>query len=157
GGALFVVLVLAFVFVRRTKRAEVLAHEADERHDARVREVLDRRRARAEEHAAQQRAHDESMAKARAIVASASERPPPPRREPPQPTRICPTCGREFKGVTAFCPHDGVALVPTSGGGADPVSGPAPASGVAPPAIAAALTSSSGRGKRGKICPTCGD
>ncbi len=135
GGALVVLLALAFVFLRRGKRAQALAREAEERHDERVAEVLERRRRRAEEHAAQLRAHEESVQAAK----RAAEKPP----APPAIENICPTCGREFPSTSSFCPNDGAALVPASRSTIDfPI-----------PAIARAATPP----KRGKICPTCGE
>jgi hypothetical protein len=138
GGALVVLAALAFVFLRRGKRATALAREVEERHEERVAEVLERRRRRAEEHAAQLRAHEESLAAARR---AASE--PPPRPPPPALDNICPTCGREFPTSTSFCPDDGAALVPASKSTIDfPI--PNVARSAPPP-------------KRGKICPTCGE
>jgi len=130
--------VLALVVLRRSRRAERAARDAEERHDAKVREVLDRRRRRAEEHAAQQRAHEESVASAHSARPAASA----PRAGA---EKICPICGHEFGGSTAFCPHDGAALVPA-----------AKAAGLDFP-VPAAMANAPPPSKRGKICPTCGD
>jgi hypothetical protein len=136
GGALVLLLALAFVFLRRTKRATVLEREAEERHEERVAEVMERRRRRAEEHATQVRAHEESVE-----AAKRAHRAPP---APPAFENICPTCGREYPSTSAFCPNDGASLVPASKSTIDfPV--PAAMARAAPPS------------KRGKICPTCGE
>jgi hypothetical protein len=137
GGALAILLALAFVFLRRTKRATALEKEAEERHDERVAEVMERRRRRAEEHAAQVRAHEASVE-----AAKRAQRAPP---APPAVENICPTCGREFPQKTQFCPNDGASLVPAS---KSTIDFPVPAA-MARAAPAAA--------KRGKICPTCGE
>jgi hypothetical protein len=130
---------LAFFFVGRSRRAAALEREAEERHRARVDEVLERRRRRAEQHAAQMRAHEESVASARA---SGSESPPAPASE-----MICPTCGREFPpGRSAFCSHDGTSLVPIS-----------EATSAMPVPAAGESAAKAGPAKRGKICPTCGE
>jgi hypothetical protein len=139
GGSLVVLLALALVFLRRTKRAKSLEREVEERHDARVAEVLERRRRRAEEHAKQLRAHEESVAAAQRTGGTST---PPPEAE-----RICPTCGREFApSKTAFCPHDGTSLVPISQATSEmPIPASVASAAMPPPS------------KRGKICPTCGE
>jgi hypothetical protein len=134
GSVLAVLAVLGVVLLRRSRRAAALEREADERHEARVQAVLDRRRVRADQHAAQQRAHEESVAAARTAESAAAK---PPAED------VCPTCGREFPPPTAFCPHDGSALVAAS-----------KAANIPP---AAAIAKSATPTKRGKICPTCGD
>jgi hypothetical protein len=137
GSILVVLAAVGVVLLRRTRRAKTLELEAEERHDERVRAVLERRRTRADRHAAQLRAHEESVAAARASAESA---------ESPAPAKdvACPRCGREFPPPTAFCPHDGSALVAASKAAAMALSSGAAMAQV-PPA------------KRGKICPTCGD
>lgn len=163
GAVLVVLLVLALVFRGRAKQATAIEREQEERHEERVREALERKQRLAEEHAAQLRAHEESIAAANAVkaaneakraakaakLAAAAANAPPPsvqaRGSAPVEERICPSCSREFVDVTTFCPHDGTKLVPKRGakGGtmmmtASPMGGPPPS-------------------KRGKICPTCGD
>ncbi len=152
GGVLVVLGVLATVLRQRSRRAKALENEAKERHETEVAEVLERRRTRGEQHAVQKRAHEESVAAAAAArararaaaasaAASATSEPPPSPQTPPM---MCPTCGREFRAPTSFCPNDGGSLVPASK--AHGVPYPAPA----------AIAQSAGP-KRGKICPTCGD
>ena len=60
--------IVTLVLWRRSRRARELTREAEERHEARVAEVLDRRRRREAEHAEQVRAHQESVAAARSAV-----------------------------------------------------------------------------------------
>ena len=154
GGVLVVLGLLATVLSRRSRRAKALEEEAKERHEIEVAEVLERRRAREEQHAVQKKAHEESVAAAAAAraraakaalaaanAAAATSEPPPSQQMPPM---MCPTCGREFQPPTSFCPNDGGTLVPASK--AHGVPYPAPA----------AIAQSAGP-KRGKICPTCGD
>lgn len=141
GGALVVLAVIGLVLLRRSRRAAALARESELRHEQKVEEVMRRRKARADQHAAQLRAHEESVAAARAASAP---REPAATASPAtaRPAMTCPQCGREFASPTAFCPHDGVALVASGRAGASR------------PAEAVAATT---RPSRGKICPTCGD
>ncbi|MDB4935561.1 MAG: hypothetical protein JWP87_2533, partial [Labilithrix sp.] len=71
GGVLVVLGVLAMIFRARSRRAAALVREANERHEAEVAEVLEKRRIREEQHAAQRRAHEESVAAAAAARAKA--------------------------------------------------------------------------------------
>lgn len=116
--------VLAALLGRRSRRAAALEREAKERHEAEVAEVLERRRVREAEHAAQKRAHEESVAAAAAARAraAAAPRPAPPAPYPapaaiamspaaPKRGKICPTCGDRFDGAADFCGKDGTQLV----------------------------------------------
>jgi hypothetical protein len=120
--AVLVVLgVLAAILGKRSRRAATLVREATERHEAEVAEVLERRRVREAEHAAQKRAHEESVAAAAAARArAAAARPPAPYPAPaaiamspaaPKRGKICPTCGDRFDGAADFCGKDGTQLV----------------------------------------------
>ena len=133
GTVLAVLAAVGLVVFRRSRKAAELERDAEERHDERVRAVLERRRARADQHAAQQRAHEESLAAAKAAESARVVTKPSVAED-----KMCPTCGRAFPPDNAFCPHDGASLVAATG--AVPVA-----------AIAKAPA------KRGKICPTCGD
>jgi hypothetical protein len=146
GGLLLVLGVLAIVLQRRAKRAAALAREAEERHDARMRDALERKKRRADEHAAQQRAHEESVARAREMANAPPSSAVPARPGARAEDLVCPTCGREFHDVTTFCPHDGTKLV-RPGRGAT----------VAMPMVEALARSAPPPSKRGKICPTCGE
>jgi hypothetical protein len=160
-GSALVLGVLALVFSRRAKRAKVLEEELDDRHAERVAEVLARKRAKADAHAAQLRAHEESVTRAKQAARAAVG------------TMFCPTCRREYPPPAGnFCPQDATRLVELID--ADPIG--APMGGVCPvckrgfePGVkvcptdkeelvpfstVAALPTVS---VKGKICPTCGD
>lgn len=131
GAVLVVLAVLAAILRGRSRRAAALEREATERHEAEVAEVLARRKIREEQHAAQKRAHEESVAaaaaaRARAKVQIVSEQAPPreagamPYPAPaaiamsaaaPKRGKICPTCGDRFDGAADFCGKDGTQLV----------------------------------------------
>jgi hypothetical protein len=72
GGVLVVLGVLAAVLRGRSRKAAEIVKEATERHEAEVAEVLERRRLREEQHAAQKRAHEESVEAAAAARAKAA-------------------------------------------------------------------------------------
>lgn len=174
GGVLFALAFVAFVLLRRSRKAKLLMAEAAERHEARVQEVLERRRRREAEHAAQMRAHEESLAAANAararpqtlVMAGAPGSSTAGRAEV-----ICASCGREAPPGTKFCPHDGSPLVagssgPTRGGGMFPIcnKGYGPGVTVCPtdqePLLPYPVHAAIGQRPppaRGKICPTCGE
>jgi len=119
-GAVLVVLgVLAVVLSRRGRKAKQLEREAEERHEARLQEALERKRTREAQHAAQQRAHEESVAareKAKAAaaasaLAAASAASAAGAAAPKKRGKICPTCGDRFDGAADFCGKDGTQLV----------------------------------------------
>lgn len=154
-GALVVLGGLGIVLLRRSRRAASLARDAELRHEQRVDEVMRRRKARADEHAAQLRAHEESVAAAKASAERAAPRAAAraaagtaPAAPPRTADMACPTCGKAFESPQAFCPHDGTALKPARGGAVTAAPAPAVPQAAAPPPA---------DGKRGKICPTCGD
>jgi hypothetical protein len=175
GGAAVVLAVLAVAFSRRARRAKALEAEQEERHAERVAEVMARKRAKAEAHAAQMRAHEESVARAKQ-AGSATVR-----------TMFCPTCRREYPPPAGnFCPQDATRLVLLAD--ADPALG-GPAGGVcpvcrrgfepgvkvcptdkeelvpfavaqtknSPPTLSASRSFGPTSPGKGKICPTCGD
>lgn len=123
GGVLLALGALTIVLARRARRAKELLERAEERHEARVQEVLDRRRRREAEHAAQTRAHEESIAAARVVAAARAEAqgtdpalpyPAPAAMAQGQPAsrgKICPRCGERFDGGADFCGKDGTQLV----------------------------------------------
>jgi hypothetical protein len=135
GSVLVVLGVLAAVLRGRSRKAAALVTAATERHEAEVADVLERRRVREEQHAAQKRAHEESVAAAAAARANAARdlaaklaaSPPPGAPAPaglagpgagpgavsaaaPQ-RKICPTCGDRFDAMTDYCGKDGTHLV----------------------------------------------
>ncbi len=173
GAALLVLGVVAVILVRRSRRAKALERDAEARHEARVAEVLDRRKRREAEHLAQQRAHEESVAAAQRASSQrkAAETAAAAKTAPTE--MVCASCGREFPPTTSFCPNDGTPLAPASksmprGGGVCPVCnrGYGPDVTVCPedkeelipyPVHAAIATKATAPAKRGKICPTCGE
>ncbi len=159
GGLTTLLALIALVGWRRSKKAERIAHEAEERHTERMEEFEMRQRMRAEEHAAQVRAHEESVKRAEVVkakrVAGAME---------------CPSCRREYPAGSQFCPHDGSKLQAQAGASA-------PLGNVCPvckrgydaqtkvcavdgeelvPQAAYRATAPMATKPRGKICPTCG-
>lgn len=167
-GALLAALVVAGVVVmRRTRKAKELALAAEERHETRVREVLERRRQREAEHAAQMRAHEDSVrAHQRALAEPAVVPAPTPRRA----ELVCASCGREMEPGTSFCPNDGTPLVaqpkkPAAGGGICPVCNtvygaevtrcPKDKAALIPYPVTAQAPARAPL--RGKICPQCGE
>jgi hypothetical protein len=157
-GVLVVLSIVAIVLMRRSRRAKALEREAEERHEARVSETLERRRTKEAEHAAQLRAHEESLVAAREAEKAAEERAAHQRAiaekraaaaaaaaaDPRVERLACPSCGREFDAPQAFCPHDGGKLAPAKAkhGMTVPIQ---------------AVVAKAAPTKRGKICPTCGD
>ena len=136
GGVLVVLGVLAAILRARSRKAAAIMEEATQRHEAEVAEVLERRRVREEQHAAQKRAHEESVAAAAAAKAkaardlaarlAASSQASPPSAGMPHPgagtgtvamsgaapkRKICPTCGERFDAITDYCGKDGTHLV----------------------------------------------
>jgi hypothetical protein len=148
---------------RRARSLEIAAHA---RHAERMRAYEREKRDREEQHAAQTRAHLESVARAQQATAEAAAN-----AVAMQGPLFCPSCHREYAAGTAFCPFDSNRLVVVTGHEslvAGPVGGICPtcrrgfnpgvricptdgdelvpASVVGPRAVAV----------RGKICPTCG-
>ncbi len=156
---------LAFFGWRRSKKAAALARDAEERHQERLRDYEDRKRMREEEHAAQTRAHEESVKRAEAIKAQrAAARSGDPN------AMECPSCRREYPAGSQFCPHDGSNLIHRAKAGAplgnvcpvcrrgyDSATKTCPADGeeLVPYAMFVA-TAQPAQKTRGKICPTCG-
>ena len=120
-----------------------------------------RQKKRAEEHAAQQRAHEESVKKAEAVKA----------KQKANAQMECPSCRREYPPGSQFCPHDGSKLQAQSGSSAplgnicpvckrgyDAQTKVCPADGeeLVPQAAFRATAQAAAVKPRGKICPTCG-
>jgi hypothetical protein len=165
-GTLVAVLgVLALMYSRRAKKAEVIEKASEERHQELVREAEDRKRAKLEAHAAQQRAHEESVLRVKRAAEAAVG------------TMLCPTCKREFAPPAGnFCPQDATRLVPLAdadeatlapAGGVCPICRrgfepgvkvcPTDKEELLPYAAVAATATVSAQGSKGKICPTCGN
>jgi len=159
GGLTLLLAIVALVGFRRSKKAAALAREAQERHEERMAEYEVRQKKRAEEHAAQQRAHDESVQRAEAVKAKRGA----------SAQMECPSCRREYAPGSQFCPHDGSKLQAQSGSSAplgnicpvckrgyDAQTKVCPADGEELVPQAAYRASPQVVKPRGKICPTCG-
>lgn len=179
GGLLAVLVVAGIVVLRRGRKAKALVQEAEVRHKERVSEVLERRKMREQEHAAQMRAHEDSVRahnralaeppiSAPVISTAAPSSLPTPRSQRAE--LVCASCGREMEAGTSFCPHDGTPLVAASkkqatGGGICPVCNtvygaevtlcPKDKAALIPYPVTASAPSRVPM--RGKICPQCGD
>lgn len=160
----------------RARRARTLEAAARERHAEKMREYEATKKAREDEHAAQMRAHIESVARAEQqtakTVAMAQEQTADAMaRGAPRGLMFCPSCRREFTEGGGYCPFDANRLVAVAGHEAL-ASGPA--GGVCPtchrgfnPGVRvcphdgdelspAAVVAPRPVATRGKICPTCG-
>jgi hypothetical protein len=160
--ALGVVAVLAG---RRAGKARAVEQAAESRHAEKMRDYEQQKRDREEKHAAQMRAHLESVALAQQAAAAATA------RGVDSGPMFCPSCRREFSAGSTFCPFDANRLVavtghenlmagpaggicPTCRRGYNPGVKVCPHDGdeLVPPAMAGAQAPT----PRGKICPTCG-
>jgi hypothetical protein len=159
--------VVALIGTVRARKARSVERAAQERHAEKMRDYERDKREREEAHAAQLRAHLESVAHAQRVAAGATAAAAAPHSGP----LFCPSCHREFNDGTAYCPFDANRLV-TLAGHEEAMSGPVggicptcqrgfnpgvrtcPHDGeeLVPPAMVAARPVAT----RGKICPTCG-
>jgi hypothetical protein len=170
-----VTLILAIVAVvgwRRSKKAERLHHEAETRHAERMDEFEARQRERAQAHAVQLRAHEDSVKRAEEVKASRLRS-----DETKRGFVECPSCRREFPVGSVFCPHDGSKLAaqgalgaplgnicPVCKRGYDAQTKVCPTDGeeLVPQAVfhvagpSALAAHAAGPKPKGKICPTCG-
>ncbi len=158
-GALAAVAVVGW---RRSRRAAALARQAEERHAEKVRQVEERKRERADKHAAAMKAHEESVQRAAEAAVKADR-------------LVCPSCRKEYPAGSVYCANDANRLVPLAGH-EDLLAGPA--GGICPTCkrgfdpgvktcpndgddlIPYGLYASRNPvqpATRGKICPTCGD
>jgi hypothetical protein len=174
-GALVVgVCVLAWVGKQRSKRADEIARAADERHADRLRDYEERKRAKEAQHAAQMRAHLDSVQRAQeqAAATGAAEK-------LLLGAMVCPSCRHEYPAGSVYCATDSNRLIPLTGH-EDVLTGPAggicptckrgfnPGVKVCPDhgeelvpysmhAAMAPVVAPAAAQSRGKICPTCGD
>jgi hypothetical protein len=159
-------LVVGLIGAARSRRQARLARLAEERHAERLRDAEQRRKERAEQHAAAVRAHEESVARAAEAAAA-----------PPGSRQVCPACRRDFPLGSTFCPYDANRLIPlvsheeavgaplgaicpTCKRGFDPGVKTCPRDGeeLVPYALyVSRMPSQPASAARGKICPTCGD
>ena len=159
GGLTLLLAIVALVGFRRSKKAAAIAREAEERHEERMAEYEQRQKKRADEHAAQLRAHEESVQRAEAV-----------KKRGASGQMECPSCRREYPPGSQFCPHDGSKLQPQSGSSA-PLGNICPVckrgydaqTKVCPTDGEELVPQAAFRGAaqatvkpRGKICPTCG-
>jgi hypothetical protein len=158
---------LAAVGARRARRARAVERAAEVLHAEKLREHQQLQRQRAEHHAAQTRAHQESVARAQQAAAAMAA------RAAASGPMFCPSCRREYAPGSTFCPFDSNRLVEVAGH-QDILAGPA--GGVCPtckrgfnPGVKVcphdgdelvpyplATPPPSPASPRGKICPTCG-
>ncbi len=160
--------VVAVVGAVRARKARSVERAAQDRHAQKMREYEREKREREEAHAAQLRAHLESIAHAQRVGAGGTTVAAPEPRGGPL---FCPSCHREFNDGTAYCPFDANRLTPLAGheeAMSGPVGGICPTcqrgfnpgvrvcphdgDELVPPAMVAARPVAT----RGKICPTCG-
>ncbi|MGA2448856.1 MAG: bZIP transcription factor [Polyangiaceae bacterium] len=110
--------VVAFIGARRARRASNLERAAAERHRVRVAEYERQKRALEEQHAAQLRAHRESVAIAQQQAYAAAARgltapdTAPASSQTAGRGKVCPICGTRFEAAATFCGKDGSQLVP---------------------------------------------
>ena len=138
-GALATLLgLVALIGWRRARRAARLQREAEARHEQKLREAEERRREKTAHHAAQMKAHEESVERAMAAASTHGS----PARDRVERRAVCPECHREYTGLSTYCPHDGTSLVEFA----------------AAEEILPYVVGVPGRPQaKGKICPTCGD
>jgi hypothetical protein len=173
--------VIALVGARRSKRAAAIEREAEARHAEKLRDYEARRREKEAQHAAQMKAHLDSVKRAQEAAAAATAA-----EAAAYGTMVCPSCRREYPAGAAFCSEDANRLIPLAGH-EDVLTGPA--GGICPTckrgynpgvkvcpndgdelvpramhASRAQAIEGAGAGgdrpmaaSRGKICPTCGD
>jgi hypothetical protein len=168
-GALVLVLgIVALIGARRKRRADELAHAAQERHRERQREVEERRMAKRVQHEAAVRAHESSLAEAARLSAEEAQ------AASPAPARmLCPACRREYDPGVTYCPQDSNRLVPINGPVGTGPSGsicptckrgfdpgikvcPHDQDELVPYPLFVSRHPGSPSSSRGKICPTCG-
>jgi hypothetical protein len=170
GGLTVVLGGVALVGMRRSKKVREAQRAAEERHAEKLAEYERSRREREQKHAAQMKAHLESVALAQQQAAAAAA------KGVASGPMFCPSCRRELPAGTTHCPFDSNRLVAVAGH-EDLMSGPAggvcptchrgynpgvkvcPADGdsLVPAPVAMGMTQQSVVPSRGKICPTCGD
>lgn len=134
--------VVAFIGVRRARKGKLVAQAAEERHADRLREYEDQKREREANHAAQMKAHLDSVKKAQEAAAAMAAA-----RTAPSGPVFCPSCRREFPAATTYCPFDSNRLVAVAGN-ENVMMGPA--GGICP-------TCRRGFNPGVKVCPHDGD
>jgi hypothetical protein len=162
-------LVVAFVGATRSRKARQAESAASRRHAEKMREWERYKTEREARHAAQMKAHRESVAVAQQQAAAAAA------RGQSSGPMFCPSCRREYPAGTAYCSFDSNRLVamqghealmagpsggicPTCRRGFNPGVKVCPHDGdeLVPASAASAPAPSQPQPRRGKICPTCG-
>jgi hypothetical protein len=170
GGLSLVLGGVALVGMRRSRRVREAHRAAEERHAEKLAEYERGKRDREQKHAAQMKAHLESVALAQQQAAAAAA------RGVASGPMFCPSCRRELPAGTTHCPFDSNRLVavaghedlmsgpaggvcPTCGRGYNPGVKVCPADGetLVPAPVAMGIAPQPVVPSRGKICPTCGD
>jgi hypothetical protein len=159
---------VAVMAAKRSQKALAVERAAEDRHAHRMDEYEQQKRQREEKHAAQMRAHRESVAAAQEAAAAAAA------RGIDSGPMFCPSCRREFASGSTYCPFDSNRLVVIAGhqnlmggpaGGVCPMCrrGFNPGVKVCPhdgeelvPPGALTAAAPPPAAVRGKICPTCG-
>ena len=170
GGLTLLLLVVAILGATRSRKGRKVEAAAEARHVEKMRDFERHKTQREAQHAAQMKAHLESVAVAQQQAAAAAAR--------GQDTgpMFCPSCRREYPAGTTYCSFDSNRVVAIRGhealmsgpsGGICPTCKrgynpgvkvcpddgdtlvPAPVAGAATPMVATPAL-------RGKICPTCG-
>lgn len=169
-GLVAVLGVVAVIGARRSARLKKAEAAAQARHAEKMKDFERQKGEREAQHAAQMKAHRESVALAQQQSAAAAA------RGIDTGPVYCPSCRREYPAGTAFCAFDSNRLVAIRGheqlmsgpaGGICPVcrkgfnpgvkACPEHGEELVPAAVAgAAAGPPAGPASRGKICPTCG-
>jgi len=169
GGLVVVLGIVAVIGARRSTRLKKAESAAQERHAEKMRDFERQKGEREAKHAAQMKAHRESVALAQQQSAAAAA------RGIDTGPVYCPSCRREYPAGTSFCAFDSNRLVAIRGheqlmsgpaGGVCPVCKkgynpgikvcPEHGEELVPAAVAGAAAPPQGTASRGKICPTCG-
>jgi hypothetical protein len=172
GGLTGLLLVVATVGVSRSRKGRKVEAAAEARHSEKMREFERQKAQREAQHAAQMKAHLESVAIAQQQAAAAAA------RGVDTGPMFCPSCRREYPAGTTYCSfdsnkvvairgHEGLmsgpsgGICPTCKRGYNPGVKVCPDDGdtLVPAPVAAAAVATQivgGPAPRGKICPTCG-
>ena len=170
GGLTLLLLIVAIVGATRSRKGRKVEAAAEARHVEKMRDFERHKTQREAQHAAQMKAHLESVAVAQQQAAAAAAR--------GQDTgpMFCPSCRREYPAGTTYCSFDSNRVVairghealmsgpsggicPTCKRGFNPGVKVCPDDGdtlVPAPVAGAATQLVASPAPRGKICPTCG-
>jgi hypothetical protein len=170
GGLTFLLLIVAIVGVSRSRKGRKVEAAAEARHVEKMRDYERNKAQREAQHAAQMKAHLESVAVAQQQAAAAAA------RGTDTGPMFCPSCRREYPAGTTYCSFDSNRVVairghealmsgpsggicPTCKRGYNPGVKVCPEDGdtLVPAPVAGATQLVPGTpAPRGKICPTCG-